>query len=602
MIVDRREFDFILEWLGLDEVLDRPRFAGRDRAIVDAILDVVEQIGEAELATHLRASDLNEPQLQPTGAVYVFPEVGEAIRKIAGAGIFGMVFDEERGGLQLPHLVYVASLGILMSGNLGTASFVLLTVGNARLLANHASAAQVAQFADPQIAGEAMGTMCLSESHAGSSLGDIRTRAVFEGQDELGPRYRLSGSKMWISAGDHDVTDNIVHLVLAKVPDEAGRLGEGSRNISLFIVPKVLPSGQRNDVVVAGLNHKMGYRALPNCALNFGEGKFTPDGASGAIGWMVGELGQGLPQMFQMMNEARISVGLAGAMLAVRGYQMSRDYARERQQGRVVGQVSGDQVAIIEHPDVRRMLLSQKAISQGALALVLYSARLLDDERTAPSAEERSEAAALLALLTPATKTFPSEWAQLSLHQALQIHGGAGYTRDFEIEQLYRDNRLNPIHEGTTGIQGIDLVSRKIRRDQGVGFARLATRIRRAMDSVEAGSSLAPAADTVEAALKVFERAVAALLAEPDEGRAQSHGTPVLFAFGHLAVGWLWLEQALLAQQKLTQGDQVDVVFLEGRIRACSFFAETELPKVTVWLTPVIAGSDLVVAAPIEEF
>ena len=602
MVVDRRDFDFILEWLGLDRILDRPRYAGRDRAMVDAILDLVEQIGEAELATHLRASDLNEPQLQPTGSVSVLPEVREAVRKMAEAGIFGMVFDEERGGLQLPHLVYVASLGILMSANLGTASFVLLTVGNARLLTNHASAAQVAQFADPQIVGAAMGTMCLSEPHAGSSLGDIRTRAVFERRDELGPRYRLTGSKMWISAGDHDVTDDIVHLVLAKVPDDAGRIGQGSRNISLFIVPKVLPSGQRNDVAVAGLNHKMGYRALPNCALNFGEGKFTPDGRPGAIGWMVGEMGQGLPQMFKMMNEARISVGLAGAMLAVRGYQMSRDYARERQQGRAVGQVGGDQVAIVEHADVRRMLLTQKAISQGALALVLYSARLLDDELTAPTPEERSDAAALLALLTPATKTFPSEWAQLSLHQALQIHGGAGYTRDFEIEQLYRDNRLNPIHEGTTGIQGIDLVSRKIRRDRGAGFALFAKRIRRALEGVEAGSSLLPVAQSVEAALVAFERAVAALLAETDEGRALSHGTPVLFAFGHLAVGWLWLEQALSAQLKLDLGDQVDVAFLEGRIRACRFFAETELPKIEVWLAPVIAGSDLVVDAPIDEF
>ncbi|MXO60641.1 acyl-CoA dehydrogenase [Altererythrobacter salegens] len=570
---------------------------------VEAILDLAERISERELASHLRAADTMEPSLRADGSVAVLPEVGAAVRLMAEAGMFSTVFPSEHGGLQLPHLVHAAALGILMSGNLSTASFPLLTVGNARLLTTYGSPAQIEAFALPQIAGESMGTMCLSEPHAGSSLGDIRTRAILEGQDELGARYRITGNKMWISGGDQDFSDNIVHLVLAKTLADDGQPLPGSRGISLFVVPKILPGGERNDVAVAGLNHKMGYRGLPNCALNFGEGQQQPAGSAGAVGWLVGEIGQGLPQMFQMMNEARTSVGLAGAMLACRGYQMSLEYARERKQGRTVGIASEDQVPIIEHADVRRMLLAQKAISQGALALVLFSARLLDEEKTAPSLAERKKAAALLALLTPATKSWPAEQAQVSLDHALQIHGGSGYTRDFEIELLYRDNRLNPIHEGTTGIQGIDLVGRKIRREDGETFRVLATDIRTTLGDVPPGSPFEAVASALHTALGAVEAAVEVLLAETDEKRALAHATPFLFAFGHLVVGWLWLDQALAAEASLCDPTaEADLLFVRGRMHACRYFAEVELPRVDIWLEPLIKGSSLVLDMSPEEF
>lgn len=602
MSVDLRDFDFLFRWLDLDSILARQAFAMHDRAGVAAMLDVAARLSDNRLAPHLRKSDLQEPRIDTAGAVTVLPEVAEAVRAIADAGLFSMPFDAAQGGLQLPSMVHMAALGILMAGNLGTASFALLTVANARLLATYGNAAQIEAFALPQIAGTTMGTMCLSEPHAGSALSEIRTRAVADGEDALGRRYRISGNKMWISAGDHDVTGNIIHLVLAKVPDADGRLPEGTGGISLFIVPKILPDGSLNDIAVAGLNHKMGYRALPNTALNFGEGRHTPGGRNGAIGWIVGDAGQGLPQMFQMMNDARVSVGLAGAMLAVRGYHMAVDYARQRVQGRRLGSADPAQVPIIEHPDVRRMLLAQKAIAQGALALVLYSARLIDEERTADTAEARAEAATLLALLTPATKSWPSEWAQQALHHAIQVHGGAGYTRDFEIEQLYRDNRLNPIHEGTTGVQGIDLVGRKIRRDRGAGFRLLTSRIRATITAAE-GHDLADMARAVTRALGDVDRAAAALLAEPDEARALAHGTPFLFVFGHLLVGWLWLEQAVVASALLVDHDQpFERPFLTGRIRAGRYFAETELPKVAAWIEPILAGSDLVHDAPVDEF
>jgi alkylation response protein AidB-like acyl-CoA dehydrogenase len=603
-VVDLRDIGFLLKWLQADDLVRRGRFADLTPDDFRAILELAERISEDELASHLRASDLNEPRLLPDGRVQVLPEVAAAVRVMADAGLFSTIFDHRLGGLQLPHLVHIAVLGVLMSGNLATASFPLLTIANASLLATYGDEAQVAAFALPQIAGTAMGTMCLSEPHAGSSLADICTRAISDGEDGLGRRFRLFGAKMWISAGDHDVTDNIVHLVLAKAPEPDGELPIGSRGISLFVVPKILPDGQRNDVAVAGLNHKMGYRGLPNCALNFGEGRAQPDGAPGAVGWLLGEPGQGLRQMFHMMNEARVSVGLAATMLACRGYQMSLQYARERQQGRAPGVApSESQAPIIQHADVKRMLLAQKAYSQGALGLLLFCARLIDDEKTAETAEARRDAGRLLALLTPLAKTWPSEWGQLSLHHALQIHGGAGYTRDFEIELLYRDNRLNPIHEGTTGIQGLDLVGRKLRRDRGEAFQLLAGKIRGTLTASRTDFPVLDAiAQCVEAALCRVEKGVATLLQEPDEARALAHGAPALFAMGHLVIGWIWLEQAIASERLRRAGGAFDEAFLAGRIRAARFFAEVELPKVAAWVAPIVERSDLVLTTPEDQF
>lgn len=603
-VIDRRDILFLFDWLQVGGLLKRDRFVGHSSEDLEAVLALAERIAESELAPHLRASDIVEPRLLADGSVEVLPDVTRAVQVIAEAGLFSTIFDQSLGGLQLPHVVHAALLGTLMSGNLATASFPLLTIANASLLATYGSPAQIKTFALPEIAGQTMGTMCLSEPHAGSSLADIRTRAIPAGDDRLGRRFRLFGNKMWISGGDHDVTDNIIHLVLAKVPQEDGTLPVGSRGISLFVVPKILPDGQRNDVAIAGLNHKMGYRGIPNCALNFGEGSARPEGEAGAIGWLLGDIGQGLPQMFHMMNEARVSVGLAATMLACRGYLMSLDYARQRQQGRATGASSSDpQARIIEHADVKRMLLAQKAYSQGALGLLLFCARLIDEEKTAETAEERALAGQLLAFLTPIAKTWPSEWAQLSLHHALQIHGGAGYTRDFEIEQLYRDNRLNPIHEGTTGIQGIDLVGRKLRRDGGASFALLASRIR---DSITHANAFSPGlkevADRLDATLERVEEAVATLLREPENEHAMAQATPALFAIGHLVVGWLWLDQAGAAERMLAGSSAFEPAFLKGRIRACRFFAETELPMVMAWTAPILARSDIVLTTPEDEF
>ena len=427
-LLDRRDLDFLLhDWLEAGKLADR--------ATVDAILDVSEKLAADAFLTHYKRSDVEEPWLDEAGNVHICPAIGDALAHYAELGLFSAGFPEAQGGLGLPYLVCAASFAFFAAANVATAAYPMLTVANARLIATFGTAAQFEAFARPEIEGRWFGTMCLSEPQAGSSLADIRTRALPDGSDALGDRYRLTGNKMWISGGDQDVSDGIVHLVLAKVRSEDGTLPEGTTGISLFIVPKILPGGARNDVTVAGLNHKMGYRGTANCLLNFGE-------QGGATGWIVGEPGHGLRQMFQMMNEARIGVGIGAAALGYRGYLLSAQYARERLQGRPAGERAGGPVAIIEHPDVRRMLLQQKAYVEGALALCLYCARLVD------TAEHSAEDAALLGLLTPVAKTWPSEYGLAANDIAIQIHGGSGYTRDFDVEQLWRDNRLNPIHEG----------------------------------------------------------------------------------------------------------------------------------------------------------
>lgn len=476
--VNRRDLRFLLcDWLDIEALFSRDRFAAYTLETMEAALDLAERLGTDLLLPSLRSGDSDEPRIDEKQNVVVNPKVGSAVKGIIASGLFGAVFDEELGGLQMPFLAYMAAMGILHSASSSATFYMMLTVGNARLIISAEDRLLIDHFAIPQIAGDALGTMCLSEPQAGSSLADITARAVWDQHDEIGERYRIFGNKMWISGGDQNVTDNIIHLVLAKVPDADGHLSAGSQGISLFVVPKKLPSSEANDVVVAGLNHKMGSRALSNCALNFGEGHANPEGQLGAIGWRVGKVGQGLPLMFQMMNEARISVGMASAMTAYRGYLISLGYACERLQGRLADKDEISQVRIIEHLDVRRMLLAQKVIAEGGLALTLFAARLQDEQMSAVDEGDRKIAAAILGLLTPIAKSWPAEFGQVSLGHAIQVLGGAGYTRDFEVELLYRDNRLNPIHEGTTGIQALDLVGRKIRKDRGAAYRLLCDRV-----------------------------------------------------------------------------------------------------------------------------
>ncbi len=392
LLMSRRDLAFLLyDWLDADALGALPRYAEHSRETFDAVLDTSERIAADLFAPHAARGDREEPRFDGE-RVTLIPEVEPAVRAFAAAGLIAAGQDEAFGGMRLPKLVEAASFLFFQAANIATAAYPFLTVANANLLLAHGSPAQIGAFARPELEGRFFGTMCLSEPQAGSSLSDIVTRADFECASPLGPRYRITGNKMWISGGEHELAENIVHLVLAKIPDEQGRLLPGTRGISLFIVPKYLPTddgaarGEHNDVVLAGLNHKMGYRGTTNCLLNFGEGtRHRPQGRAGAIGYLVGEPNHGLAYMFHMMNEARIGVGAGAVALGYTGYLHALDYARNRPQGRALGPAGKDaaapQAPIVAHPDVRRMLLAQKAYVEGGLALILYCARLVDEAR-----------------------------------------------------------------------------------------------------------------------------------------------------------------------------------------------------------------------------
>lgn len=569
-LIVRRDLDFMLhDWLRMETLFDAPAFADHSRESIDAVLDLSEALAADLFLPHYKAADAAEPRLED-GQVVTLPAIKTALDQYAELGLFAAGFGEDLGGMGLPYLACSASFAFFAAANIASSAYPMLTTANARLIAAFGSAAQIETFALPQIAGRWFGTMCLSEPQAGSNLADVRTKAVADGDDDLGARYRLSGNKMWISGGDQDISENIVHLVLAKIPLDDGALPEGTKGLSLFIVPKILPDGRRNDLSVAGLNHKMGYRGTANCLLNFGEGE-------GAIGWRIGEPGRGLQQMFLMMNEARIGVGLGAAALGYRGYRHALAYAQERLQGQRPGHAGS--VAIIEHPDVRHMLLAQKTYAEGALALCLYCAKLVDQP-------DDPDAAALLGLLTPIAKTWPSEYGLAANDLAIQVHGGYGYTRDFDVEQLYRDNRLNPIHEGTTGIQGLDLLGRKILRADGVGLAVLEGRLLDTCDRARGTADLAEAAAALSAAWADVKQTIETVQALP-EASQMDNATAFLRAFGHMVSAWLWLDQAQAAS--LAGSDP----FHAGKVIACRYFFEFELPRIGHWLTTAASTSGL---------
>jgi butyryl-CoA dehydrogenase len=594
------------DWLGLDAVLARPRHAHLDLDAIGALVEAAERLAREHLAPHAAKSDAEEPRLVDGRAV-VIPEVRAALDACRDAGFFALDAPADEGGLALPALAVAAIATRLTEANAPTWAYAFLTMAAANLIRHCAAPGQRARWLPPMVEGRWFGTMCLSEPHAGSSVGDIRTVA----EPQADGSYRLRGTKMWISGGDHELSENIVHLVLAKIPGGP----PGTRGISLFIVPRLraadaslaglaaTPSGApaqwvRNGITLAGLNHKLGYRGTVNCLLNLGED-------APCVGELVGAPHQGMAQMFRMMNEARIGVGAGAAAIGLAGFRAALGYARERTQGRAPGErdPSTPMRPIIEHADVRRMLLESKAKAEGAFALVLWAARLADDIASG-SESEAAEAQALLDLVTPIVKTWPSTHAITANDLAIQVLGGAGYVRDFPVERLWRDNRLNAIHEGTTGIQGMDLVGRKILGDGGRALGLLARRIadtcRRAADDpahAAHGAAIAGWLPEVDATVR-------ALAAEAAAGRidvALANATLLLDALGHLVVAWLWLDQALAARRALaTAPPAATARMLEGRLACARWFIDCELPTKRPLLA-IVARLDRTVLATSPE-
>ena len=613
----RPTLDFLLnDWLKTTELTQRARFSDHSRETFDAVLDTCERIAREKFAPFNRLVDVQEPHFD--GEKVILPQAThDAAKAYAESGMLSAAQDFEMGGMQLPYSVEAAANAFFACASVSIGSG-MLTTGNANLLMVHGTALQKEVFAKNEFNGRFSGTMCLSEPQAGSSLSDITTRAVPDGADfeaePLGARYRLKGNKMWISSGEHELSENIIHLVLAKIPDANGALVPGTRGISLFIVPKKLVgldgqlTGVRNDVALAGLNHKLGWRGTTNTLLNFGEGKYPVLGqagdpfgnGAGAVGYLVGKPGEGLRCMFHMMTEARIGVGSAATMLGLAGYYASLDYAKNRPQGRPMGAGGKDpsqpQVRIIEHSDVKRMLLAQKSYGEGALALAMYCARLVDEQHTADAAAA-DEARLLLEVLTPIAKSWPREWCLEAKSLALQVHGGYGYTRDFPVEQYWRDNRLNMIHEGAHGIQAMDLLGRKVLMENGRGMQLLAARMQTTIAHAAPIPVLAPYADALGKALAKVGAATQAAWSTGAPNEALANAVPYMQAFGHTVLAWVWLEVALATLEADPAQAQPAS---QGRLGAARFFFHYELPKIAAWLN-VVQSRDMTCATLSED-
>lgn len=572
LLINRDDLDFLLEdVVGSASLLERERYADHSRETFTAAIDTAYKLATQYFAPHNRKSDENEPTFDGE-KVTTLPEIKEAVQAFAQAGFLSATHDYDLGGMQLPITISQACLALFRAANVGTSAYCFLTAANANLIRAFGSEDQKRRFLPALLEGRWLGTMALTEPNAGSSVPDLRTTAT----PLPDGRYAIKGQKIFISGGDHDLGENIVHLVLARLPDAP----PGAKGLSLFIVPKYRVddegrAGERNDVALAGLIHKMGYRGTTSTMLSFGEN-------DACIGECIGEPGQGLRYMFHMMNEARIGVGMGGTMLGYTGYRHALAYAQERVQGRLPGRndPAAPPVAIIEHADVRRMLLTQKAYVEGALSLCLYAARLADDEKTHPDAQERETAALVLAVLIPIVKSWPARYCLAANDLAIQVHGGYGYTREYPVEQFYRDNRLNPLHEGTHGIQSLDLLNRKAGMKDGRALELLHQRVRDTVEQARAtqDTNLTERADTLDAAWQQLRETTAVLLqASADdimEGSANS--AYYLDLFGHHVLAWLWLQQAVAAQKLLPQKPHL-ADFYQGKLAACDWFFHTEL-------------------------
>lgn len=575
-ILNERDIAFALyELLQADQLTRYPRFAEHGRETFDAALGTAKKLAEEKFAPHNRKADLNEPKLVD-GEVQIIPEVKQALDAFAEAGFFAAHADFERGGMQLPWTVAQACYAWFQAANIGSFAYGFLTVAAANLLDAFADERQKQRYMQPMLEGRFFGTMALSEPQAGSSLGDIRTIAEPDGEGG----YLLKGSKMWISGGEHPLSETIVHLMLARVRGDR----EGVKGLSLFIVPNHHLDedgrpGERNGVSLAGLNHKMGYRGTTNTVLDIG-------GDRPCRAELLGEQGQGLAYMFHMMNEARTIVGMSSAMLAYAGYRYALGYAKDRRQGRALGakDPSAPAVRLIEHADVRRMLLKQKAIAEGGLALSLYAASLVDVKNEDPDECVRVEAHLLLEILTPIVKAHLSDRALEANDAAIQVLGGYGYTRDFPVEQYWRDNRLNPIHEGTNGIQALDLAGRKIAMRDGAALRALTQRIDATASEGAAVPTLAPQAAALAGALSRFEETAAHLQRlGREEGAAVQLANAQAFMelSGHLVMGWMALKAALVGRAALDAGARgAEADFYRGKIQTCRFVFAHDLPKI----------------------
>ncbi len=572
--VSERNLKFMLyEVFKVETLTQYAVYSEHQREVFDLVLETALKLGRDLLRPALMEMDQKPPRFID-GEVRVHPLVRTWMRACGEGGWIAANAPFELGGQQLPLLITGACRFIFAAANYSASVYPMLTSGAAHLIESFGSEEQKEIYLPRMFAGEWQGTMALTEPQAGSSLTDIKT--IAEPTDK--GYYLLRGQKIFISASDHDGVDNIVNLLLARIKGAPA----GVKGISLFVVPKFRPEADRppvrNDILVAGTYHKLGYRGSPICQLSLGEN-------NDCRGTLVGEPHKGLAYMFQMMNEARIDVGLSAAAIASAAYYASLQYTRERPQGRRLSAKDPalPPVPIIEHPDVKRMLLFQRAVVEGSLSLLLHCSLLADRGRVL-TGEEKEDNALLLDLLTPVAKTYPSEMGILSVSQGLQCLGGYGYCDEFPLELFYRDARIHPIHEGTTGIHGLDLLGRKVILKGGKAFKLFLGEVQDVIQEAGKDQTLRPYAGRLEEAIRILEQTTAHLLQLAGEGKTElflADATLYLELFGIIAVAWQWLLQALVIRKALaSERTEPERLFYEGKFQTCRFFYHYELPKI----------------------
>ncbi|MDP1991197.1 MAG: acyl-CoA dehydrogenase [Syntrophales bacterium] len=571
--ISMRNLQFLLyEHLDSVALTQYPYFADHSRETFDMVLETAMRMGRGILFPALAEMDKHPPEFRE-GKVFVHPVVAIVMKACGDGGWIGAQAPYELGGQQIPNTIMTAFRGIFSAANYSASVYPFLTTGAAHLILAFGAKELVDAYVPKMFAGQWQGTMALTEPQAGSSLTDLKTTA-FPTEEGY---FKIKGQKIFISCSDYESTGNIVNLLLARIDGAP----PGIKGISLFVVPKKRPDGHGslvgNDVTCIGIYHKLGYRGAPITQLAFGD-------SDDCRGWLVGEPHKGLRYMFQMMNEARVDVGMGAAAIASAAYCASLEYTRQRPQGRPVAGKDplAPQVPIIEHADVKRMLLFQRAVVEGSLALLFQCARYVD-LALVTAGEEKEKCELLLDLLTPVAKSYPSEMGILSVSQGLQCLGGYGYCDEFPLEQYYRDIRIHPIHEGTTGIQSMDLLGRKIVMQNGKAFFLYLAELEKAVAAGRAIPDCAHSAEALAGAVERLKEVTASLTGLAMKGEIElflADATLYLELFGTIAIAWQWLLQAVTAAKTLAAAPAIDADFYRGKIHTGRYFFAYELPKI----------------------